>query len=108
MEEEEAGLAVVDDEAGTGVVVVVGAALAIAVPGRIFTVESSRSTVVLPVGSVPVQDGEGSTARVRWSLCKMDEGGMMFWSFSDDEDDRGRNDARSDNESRIAWADARN
>jgi hypothetical protein len=43
---------------GTGVVV----------PGWIFTVESSRSAVVLPGGKVPDQASEGSTASVRWSL----------------------------------------
>jgi len=111
MEADEEAAGLVDDETGTGVVViapvVVAAALGMVAPARIFTVESSRSAVVLPVGSVPVQDGEGSTARVRWSLCKMDGGGMMSWLSPDDEDDRGRKDARSDNESRMAWADGR-
>jgi len=77
---------------GTGVVV----------PACMFTVESSRSAVVLPGGRVPDQASEGSTTRVRWSLCNTEEGGMIIGPSSDE--DRGRKDESMVNESRIAWA----
>ena len=55
--------------AGRGMGVVMVDALitgtVVAVPAWIFTVESSRSAVVLPGGRVPDQASEGSTTRVR-------------------------------------------
>lgn len=89
---------------GVGVVIadVLGTGTEVAVPGWIFTVESSRSAVVLPEGNVPDQAGEGSMARVRCSLCNTEGDGTMGGWSSDE--DRGRKDAKMVKESRMAWA----
>ena len=84
------------------VVLVVATGAAEAVLGRILIVESPRRAVVRVGGKVPGQEGIGSIARVLWSLCNTEGGGMITGQSCND--DRGRKDARRVNESMMAWA----